>query len=357
VTPVDNARDGKLTVVSSYGAGGSSARVRLFDWMNYLEMPFEQSDYLGKSDNALSTILKDLPSVAVAERRLRRLAKSGDLSRVLLGREASPFSNGVVEASLLEAADRGIYDFDDALFAYPTGGVRRIWSKRSVWERSVVAADVVIAGNDYLGETASKFSANVVMIPSCVDPDGYAQKDDFEVSETPRAMWIGSPSTEQYLSLIETPLLRLHRERGLRLTVISAGEQSLGALDTMVDRVNWSAESFGSELARADVGIMPLPDSDFARGKCAYKLLQYGAAGLPSAASPVGANALALARSGGLPASSDDEWFEAVESLIDASTDARTELGSQARRAIREHYSFQAWAPTFRDAIGATTAL
>lgn len=357
MTSGDRAHDSNLTVVSSYGAGGSSARVRLFDWMNYLELPFEQSDYLGKSDNALSTILKELPRVALAERRLRQLAESRDLSRVLLGREASPFSNGVVEASLLEAADRGIYDFDDALFAYPTGGVRRIWSKRLVWERSVVAADVVIAGNDYLAEAASKFSASVVMVPSCVDPDGYAQKTNFAVAEIPRAMWIGSPSTEQYLSLVEAPLLRLHRERGLRLTVISAGEQSLGALDQMVDRVNWSAESFGAELARADVGIMPLPDSDFARGKCAYKLLQYGAAGLPSVASPVGANALALARSGGLPATTDDEWFEAVESLIDASTDARSKLGGQARGAIREHYSFQAWAPAFREAIGATVAL
>ena len=342
-----------LTVVSSYGAGGSSARVRLFDWLHFLDHPFEQSDYLGKSDNALSTILRELPQVVSAETRLRRLATSNGLSRVLIGREASPFSNGVIESRLLAAADRGIYDFDDELFAYPTGGVRRIWSKRRVWQRSVVAADVVVAGNDYLADAASEFSSHVVMIPSCVDPDSYAEKTNFEVSDVPRAMWIGSPSTEPYLSLIEAPLLRLHQERGLRLTVISAGEQSLGALDPMIDRLSWNAESFGTELARADVGIMPLPDSDFARGKCAYKLLQYAAAGLPSVASPIGANALALDRTGGLPATTDEEWYGAVESLIDASSAARSSLGRQARLAIREHYSFQAWESRFRTAIGA----
>jgi glycosyltransferase involved in cell wall biosynthesis len=347
----------RLTVVSSYGAGGSSARVRLFDWLHYLELPFEQSDYLGKSDNGLGTILRELPQVATAEQRLRRMAASGGLSRVLLGREASPFSNGAVEARLLRAADRGVYDFDDALFAYPTGGVRRIWSKRKVWQRSVSAADVVIAGNDYLADAASALSPGVVMIPSCVNPDDYTEKTDFEVSGTPRAMWIGSPSTEAYLALIEAPLLRLHRERGLRLTVISSGDRSLGALDEMVDRVTWNADSFASEIADADFGIMPLPDSDYARGKCAYKLLQYAAAGLPSVASPVGANALALERVGGLPATTDDEWFEAVESLLDASTDARARLGGQARAAVREHYSFQAWTPRFLDAIGGDSAL
>jgi glycosyltransferase involved in cell wall biosynthesis len=342
----------EITVISSYGSGGSSARVRLFDWLKVLDVPFEQSDYLGKSDNSLSSIVEDLPRVALAERDLRRLASRNDLGRVLLGREASPFSNGGIEARLLDAASLGVYDFDDALFAYPTGGMRRIWSKRRVWERSVSAADLVIAGNAYLAEAAARYSSAVVIIPSCVDPDAYEKKADFEVGETPRVMWIGSPSTEPYLSLIAGPLLRLHRERGLRLTVISAGNQSLGALDPMVDRVSWSADSFGSELARADVGVMPLPDNDFARGKCAYKLLQYGAAGLPSVASPVGANALALERTGGLPATTDDEWFEAIESLIDASTETRTALGAKALSAIHEHYSFQAWAPTFRNAIG-----
>jgi len=351
MTPATRAR-GDLVTVSSYGSGGSSARVRLFDWLDFLDLPYTQSDYLGKSDNGLRTILGELPKLVGAERRLRQLPKQG-LSRVLLGREASPFSNGGVESRILEAAELGVYDFDDALFEYPTGGIRRLWSKREVWRKSVAAADVVIAGNDYLADAASRFSSSVTMIPSCVDPGAYAVKTDFAVSETPRAIWIGSPSTEPYLALVESALLRLHRTRGLRLTVISAGERPLGELDEMVDRVPWRADTFSQQLAQADFGIMPLPDSDFARGKCAYKLLQYSAAGLPSVASPVGANALALSRTGGSPATSGDEWYQAVESLIDSSSDARMALGNQARLAIEEQYSFHAWAPEFRRAIGA----
>jgi len=343
---------GDLVTVSSYGHGGSSARVRLFDWLEFLDLPYTRSDYLGKSDNGLRTIAGELPQLFAAERRLRQLPKQ-NLSRVILGREASPFSNGAVESRILEAAELGVYDFDDALFEYPTGGIRRLWSKREVWRRSVTAADTVIAGNDYLADAASRFSSSVTMIPSCVDPGAYAVKTDFAASETPRAIWIGSPSTEPYLALVEPALLRLHRTRGLRLTVISAGAQSLGELDSMVDRATWHADTFSQQLAQADFGIMPLPDSDFARGKCAYKLLQYAAAGLPSVASPVGANALALDRTGGSPATSDDDWHQATESLIDSSTDSRMALGARARAAVEEHYSFQAWAPEFTRAIGA----
>jgi glycosyltransferase involved in cell wall biosynthesis len=349
--PRPGAESRDLVTVSSYGSGGSSARVRLFDWLDWLDLPYKQMDYLGKSDNGLKTILGELPQLLGAERTLRRLPKER-ASRVILGREASPFSNGVVESRILESAGHGVYDFDDALFEYPTGGIRRIWSKREVWRRSVSAADVVIAGNDYLADAASQLSSSVVMIPSCVDPGAYAEKVDFGISDTPRAIWIGSPSTEQYLALVEAPLLRLHHGRGLRLTVISAGDRSLGELDVMVDRVPWHKETFSQQLAEADFGIMPLPDSDFARGKCAYKLLQYSAAALPSVASPVGANALALSRTGGSPATRDDEWFQAIEALIDSTADRRMALGRQAREAIVEHYSFQAWAAEFTRAIG-----
>lgn len=336
-----------ITTVSSYGAGGSSARVRLFDWLAHLRLPHRSIDYLGAPDNRPSTLLRRWPSVAVAERRLRSLSADGGPGTVLLSREASPFSNGRVEEGILRRADRGIYDFDDALFAYPTSGVRRLWSKRKVWSRSVRAADVVIAGNDYLAQAASELASDVVMIPSCVEPADYARKTEYELAGPPVAVWIGSPSTESYLGAIAEPLRRLHDRFGLRLLVVSSGSRHLGPIGHMVDRADWTLDSFAAHLAGADLGIMPLPDTAYSRGKCAYKLLQYGASALPMVASPVGANALALQRMGGLSVRTDTEWVDAIAGILELRSSERAAMGASARTGVETHYSFAAWRPVF----------
>jgi glycosyltransferase involved in cell wall biosynthesis len=146
-------------------------------------------------------------------------------------------------------------------------------------------------------------------------------------------------------------LLAVHRRTGARLTVISAGERSLGELDAMVDRVAWDASRSNALLAEADCGLMPLPDTPFSRGKCAYKLLQYGAAGLPAVATPVGVNGRVLDQLGGLPATGPDEWADALVALLDEPEARRRARGLQARRAVTEHYSYAAWEPAFRRAL------
>ena len=108
----------------------------------------------------------------------------------------------------------------------------------------MAAADIVIAGNEVLAERAALDGAEVVMIPSCVEPEAYRQKTDFQGGDSPRAVWIGSPSTEHHLSLVSDALMTVHRTHGLRLTVMSAGSASLGPLDAMADRVAWNANTF-----------------------------------------------------------------------------------------------------------------
>jgi len=344
--------DSLLTAVSTYGAAGSSARVRILDWLAHLRLPARMLDYAGTADNSLGSLASRPGHLVAAEFKLRVVeARKSQSGAVIISRSASPFSNGRLEAALLKSWEHSVYDFDDALFDSPEHGASKLWSKRRVWERAVPNADVVIAGSDYLAERASRFSANVVMIPSCVNPDSYELKTDYSIqSAYPTAVWLGSPSTEQYLQRISEPLLTLHRTRALRLKVISAGDRSLGALDQMVDRVAWSRDGFPGHLAGADVGIMPLPDEPYARGKCAYKLLQYGAAGLPVVASPVGANELALRRMGGV-AATDGGWREALDSLLRATAYERRAAGVRARAAVVENYSFDAWASAWQSTV------
>lgn len=341
-----------FVTVATYGIAGSSARVRIHDWLNFLDISAVHYDYLGGAENALGTVVRGLPRLLRAELDLRHLAKKLSKSTLLMSREASPFSNGTVESSLLAGAGRSIYDFDDAVFDTHPTGIKRLWSKEKVWAAAVRSADVVIAGNDYLADHAANLRSDVVVIPSCVNPADYVPKTDYALAEVPTLVWMGTPATESYLQHITQPLLAIHKERSIRLLVVSAGGRSLGKLDQIVERKNWSAQTFGSVLAEADVGIMPLDNSLYAQGKCAYKLLQYGAAGLPAVGSPVGANRAVLEAVGGRTATTEQEWEQSLHDLITCSDADRSELGRRARDVISNQYSFARWSQVWRSSTG-----
>lgn len=338
--------------VSRYGPTGASARARVYDWLDHLGIRAERCQYLGTANNKASTLLRRIPDVARAEMSLRRLGAGIRNRTLIMSRGASPLSSGAVEDSLLRQARHSVYDFDDAIFLQRKGLLQQVWSEKRVWQKAVAAADVVVAGSEILAEAASAVRKDVVMIPTCVDPKDYRKKQTYEISRDPRAVWIGTPSTEGFLRTIEDALLTLNRLKGLRLTVISAGQTSLGPLDSMVTRLDWAPDTFQDQLANADFGLMPLPDAPFERGKCAYKLLQYGAAGLPVIGSPVGANVSALTKLGGISASTGKQWVGSVAAILDASQVERAELGAAARDGVERHFSFAAWAATWRAATG-----
>ena len=338
-----------LVVVTPYGRDGGSSRVRVYDWLDYLGLAAEVHDYRGAATNQPKTLVRQPLSTLRAESSTRSTDVAG--RHLLLSREASPLSGGRLEARLLTSAAHGVYDVDDALFHDVGTGVRRVFSKASTWSRSVAAADVVVAGNDYLADRASRTARRVVVVPSCVEPSAYPVKTSYGLADPPKLVWVGSPATETYLLSVAPSLLEVHRRTGVRLRVVSAGSGSLGPLDKMVDRVAWSAEGVAAALTGADVAIAPLTDSPYARGKSAYKLLQYAATGLPMVGSPVGANAPALDTLGGLAERSTLDWTEALVGLLAAANDVRARLGAIARRGVEEHYSFARWTPAWRAAV------
>lgn len=341
--------------VSSYGREAGSARVRLYEWLDRVEEEFEVLSYLGSSNNAPSTLLRRPTDVLRAETSLRKLRARVANATVILSRQASPVSRGGIEAKLLAGAQLGVYDFDDALYleADDRAGLAGLFPKADIWRRAVQSADVVVAGNATLAAAADRYSANVVVIPSCVDPADYSAKANYEFGASIRAIWIGTPSTEEYLQRVERPLLAAHHAFGLRLMVVSGGNAPrLGDLERMIDRVPWRLESFARHLATADMGLMPLPDTAWARGKCAYKLLQYAASGLPMIGDPVGANAEVLRLGSGVAPESERDWFEAIASVIDESSAARAARGRAARAMVIERFSYDAWEDAWRSAVG-----
>jgi glycosyltransferase involved in cell wall biosynthesis len=326
-------------------------RVRVLEWLRVLDVEAEVHEYLGTADVRPRTLARDPLAVARAEAQLYRWRLRPAPERLWISRSLSPLTGGHLESAQLRRAGWGVYDFDDALYADVRGGVHRFLGEAAGWARSVRSADLVLAGNEHLAEAAARLNPAVEVVPSCVDPDAYPRKQDHRVGPVPRLVWMGSPSTEPYLQPVAPALLEVHRRTGARLTVISAGERSLGELDAMTDRVAWDGARTDALLAEADCGIMPLPDTPFTRGKCAYKLLQYGAAALPSVASPVGVNSQVLEQIGGLAATDTGTWVDAVLQVLQESEPQRRARGRTARRGVEQHYSYTAWAPVLRRAL------
>lgn len=340
----------RLTVVSAYGAGAATTRARGLEWAAHLGLEVDLVDYIGTSTNRPADLARRPRAAWAAERGLRHLDVGGPL---LLLREATPFSRGGVESLLLLAGAPGVYDVDDALYA----DVRHLpdpaalFPKRLKAERAARSARRVVVGNEVLAGWAARLNREVVVVPTCVEPDDYVVRAQHDVPPVPVIGWIGSPATERYLLDVADALLAVHERTGAVLRVVSAGEADLGPVQRMVERVPWTPQTWRESLASFDVGIGPLPDDEFARGKCAYKLLQYAAAGVPVVGSPVGANANALDRLGGLHAGTTAEWTDALVDVLSASAADRATTAAAGVAGVREHYSFAAWAPAWRAAV------
>jgi glycosyltransferase involved in cell wall biosynthesis len=343
----------EFVAVTPYGPKGASARVRVFDWLQRVAPDAPVLSYVGAQNNAPSTLVTRPLSVVRAELRLRALSRSKP-GRLLLHRAASPFGGGGLEGKLLRSADWSVYDFDDALQwdSEYKGVSRLVGSNPSTCIRAIRGCDRVIAGNDVLADWAGQFARNVVIIPSCVDPEMYVTKKDYNLSDPPRLVWVGSSSAEKHLVHLENALLEANHRWGVRLIVIGHPVGKLGRLDSVIDRIPWGLGVSELDLCKFDVGVAPLDDDIYSRGKCAYKLVQYGAAALPFVASPVGANATVGSSLGGRLAVTTDDWLGQLSEILSMSSEARRELGVRGRLAVQNSFSFEAWESSWTEVLG-----
>jgi len=342
-----------LQVFAPYGRAGASARVRVFQWLEHVGVEHRLHDYVGTSSVA-PRVLIGRP-VSTLRREIdarRRLPRNED---VLIHRAVTPFSRGEVERRLLTRSRLGVYDFDDAIQWEPSHRnlPRRIFPGSSVTLAAVCCADRVIAGNAVLAEWAAGHNHDVRVIPSCVEPAYYARKRDYRLHDPPQLGWVGSASTEGYLDAIVPALLEVHRRTGAVLVRVGAATaRPPGPLDVMVRRVRWTETVVHNRAADWDIGLMPLADGLYERGKCGYKLLQYGAAALPVIGSPVGVNRELLDAMRGLAPATPADWVDAIMATLDAPACSRAAAGDQARTVVETGFSYAAWESEWRDAVG-----
>jgi glycosyltransferase involved in cell wall biosynthesis len=251
-----------------------------------------------------------------------------------------------IEARLFAAYSRGlIFDVDDAIYVRKPRRLGEV-PDESAWRKKKFAAtcrwaDAVAAGNDVLAGVARTSAKEVVVLPTSIDVASY-QPTTAGPADPPTIAWIGSPENLIYLDMIRPALARLtKRHPTLKLRVICSAFPQWG--DVAVERVAWSSATEAQSLAGAHIGVMPLTDDAWSRGKCAFKLLQYMSAALPCVASPVGANTEAVLDGiNGFHATDVDEWERSLERLI-VSPQLRSSFGAKGRAHVEERYSLRAY--------------
>ena len=338
--------DLRLVVFAPYGRRAGSSRVRLFEWIEHLHLNATVLVFTEENAAGFRQVVRRPIESWKRHRELAATQIAPD-DIVLIHRELSPFSDGKAEERLLRSGSRGIVDLDDGLqWDWGAGGLmRRFQPKSPKVLRMVRAADIVIAGNDLIAEWAGQHASRVVVIPSCVDSAKYERKTAYGLSGPPRIGWIGTVTTERYLGVWTAALLEAHGRLGARLTVMGDVATHSGAIEPMIDRVPWTEAGACSLASKCDVGIMPLADGLLERSKCGYKLLQYGAAALPSIASTVGVNAEIT---GGRETGRGDGLVE----LLSSSVDQRRAAGERARVLVDERFTFEANAHLISPLVG-----
>ncbi|MEN8150092.1 MAG: glycosyltransferase family 4 protein [Planctomycetota bacterium] len=232
---------------------------------------------------------------------------------------------------------RLVFDLDDAVM-YRASGRWRQWSilRRLRFARNVGQASVFLAGNAYL-KSQSPIRIPSVIVPTPVDLPRYRPREEWP-GRARAVGWIGTASTLPYLDLVEPALRELAANReDFVLRVI--GDRAPRIDGVTVEAIPWSEDGEAEALRGLDVGILPLPDDRWTRGKCAFKALQYMATGLPVVASPVGMNREVVTDGEtGRLATTTKEWVAALDGLLDDAA-ARERMGAAGRARVEADFA------------------
>lgn len=348
----------KVLGLSLYGPLAASTRYRLTQYVPGLReqgIDLEVKALLGDEYVQKSFAGEKYPVANLVKNYLDRaalLVKQGRYDVAIVNAELFPLLPGFIESRMLRIPY--IYDFDDAFFLkYRLDRFKRIsFLLRDKFNPIVSKAAAVMAGNHFLQNYAKQWNPATYLLPTVVDTERYTpapckREDVFTVG------WIGSPSTSVYLTKLTQPLEQLGREGPVRFLIVGGISPSIPGVDVV--NMPWNEATEVDLINSFDVGVMPLFDDEWARGKCAFKLIQYMACGVPVVASPVGANVDVVNAASGLLADSAGDWLNALRRLRDDAA-LRQSFGTAARQTVEQSYSLRSTLPVMMKTIKAVAA-
>lgn len=345
--------------LSKYDRNGASSRYRSFQYMPWLKqagidcrvVPLFDEAYLvhryesgrGHAGDILRAFLRRLAALFAARR----------FDVVVIEYELLPYFPALPERWLEWLGVPYVVDYDDALFhqydQHKNGWVR--WMLGEKIARVMRGAQMVTVGNAYLAGYARRAGAKrVEIIPTVIDLERYPRA----LAKQPLSSiftigWIGSPATAKYLQAIAPALAEICKGSMARVRLIGSGPVDLPGVP--VEVLQWDETTEVVDMQQFDVGIMPLPDEPWERGKCGFKLIQYMACGLPVVASPVGVNYEIVEQDvNGFLARTSDEWVQALRTLMN-DAGLRQQMAQAGRLKVEERYSLQVTAPRLAELI------
>ena len=346
----------KVLLLSRYDKLSASTRQRFLQYLPLMEQQNIHTDVSPLfSDEYLSALYsgKSYWRLVLSGywKRIKTLFKVRSYDLIWIHIEIFPYFPAFVERFLRFLGVIYIVDYDDAIYHNydnnPHWIIRALLGKKiDVIMRS---SSMVIVGNDYLYRRALSSGANrIELIPTVVDLNRYTAVRS--INNKPMVIgWIGSPSTSKYLLSISSIYKSLLSEFDVRFVAVGANREILKGFP--IEVLPWSKETEVKLIQSFDIGIMPLTDTPWERGKCGYKLIQYMACGLPVVASPVGVNKQ-IVESGinGFLANDTREWLESLRKLL-KDENLRTYMGEKGRDVVEKSYSLQVQSTRLRKII------
>jgi glycosyltransferase involved in cell wall biosynthesis len=354
----------RVLFIVPYPTEGASARLRVEQFLPYLKdagieyslRPFySQSFYkiLYKPGNTLKKVALFL---GASFRRFSDICVSPSYNVVFIHREVFPIGLPVMEWMLFILKsifrNRIVFDFDDAIYLSPEGSSSILSVLKCPWKTDLIIrhSDMVIAGNELLKEHALKLNKNVTVIPTCIDTNLYKMTGQKPSSTELVIGWVGSHTTQVFLKDMEPVFMELLGEYpNLKIHIIG-GQSGLIRHERVMIK-EWSLAGEKDDIPAFDIGIMPMPDTNWTRGKCAFKAILYMSFGIPVVVSPVGVNkAIIKDVVNGYLAATGVEWKEKLSKLL-SDDSLRRSMGDAGRTTVVKGYSVEANAGKFVEVI------
>lgn len=343
-----------LAVVPSVYDTSPGQRFRIEQWEPILREGGVEITYAPFENDELRSVLYQggqiLTKVSAVTRNMRRrgreLADVSGYDLVYIFREAALLGPPWFERKIAKSGVPVVFDFDDAVFVSyksPSNGYLSYLKFPAKTAEICRLSRHIMAGNEYLADYARKNNQAVTIVPTTIDTDKYEFVEKTGEPETITIGWSGSFSTIQHLDTIRDVLQDLAKTEKFRLRVIGTPVYKISGVDC--EAMQWKSETELQDLRDIDIGLMPLPDEDWTKGKCGLKALQYMALGIPTICSPVGVNSTIIKDGvNGFLADGKDEWIDKIKQLM-RSAELRRKLGRAGRETVEREYSAKAIAP------------
>jgi glycosyltransferase involved in cell wall biosynthesis len=279
------------------------------------------------------------------ERRKKDLKKAESADIIFIQREAFLTRSVRFEKGFKSLGKKMVFDFDDSIWLSNVSDANKKfnWLKNPGKTSQIIEmSDMIFAGNAYLSEYASKFNKNVFIVPTTIDTNEYVRIPPVKNSDKICIGWSGSITTIQHFEFAVPFLREIKKKYGDLIEIKVIGDGNYVNEELGVKGLPWNKATEIKELSTFDIGIMPLPDDEWAKGKCGLKGLQYMALEIPAIMSPVGVNSEIIQHGeNGFLATTTDEWVSAISELTE-SMEKRNAVGMAARKTVETKYSVEA---------------